>query len=108
MQPWAVETYPAAAHIDNTARPQGVKQADDPWMHSLLLSVAQAHASTASGKGVARTAAILINTSLNSKGKPIVADVLDVLRIFCESGGEQLDLVLLEEKWLFNRSAALI
>merc|ERR1712060_514173 len=50
-----------------------------------------------------RGVGVLINTSFNLKGKPLVADALDALKVFCASTGKDLDYVLLEETWLFNR-----
>lgn len=50
---------------------------------------------------------VLINTSFNLKGKPLVADALDALKVFCASTAKDLDYVLLEETWLFHRGAVL-
>jgi len=50
---------------------------------------------------------VLINTSLNPKGKPMAADAEDVLKMFCMPGGEELDYILLEESWLFSRASML-
>merc|ERR1712187_135439 len=58
------EKFPALAHLDGTARHQSVGNADEPWIHALLLAVGR------------RTGlAALINTSFNSRGAPIVNTV---------------------------------
>merc|ERR1712129_411927 len=58
------KSFPAMAHLDGTARHQSVGRADEPWVHALLLAVGR------------RTGlAALINTSFNTKGKPIVNTV---------------------------------
>merc|ERR1712177_159229 len=58
------ERFPALAHLDGTARHQSVGRDDEPWIHALLLAVGR------------RTGlAALINTSFNSRGKPIVNSV---------------------------------
>merc|ERR1712232_1046914 len=50
-----------------------------------------------------RAAGVLINTSLNPKGKPIATSLADIFAIFCSPTGDELDFVLLQEKWLFER-----
>ena len=63
---------PAVVHIDNTARPQVVREQDDPFLHRVLLSWYE------------RTGqAALVNTSFNKHEEPIVGshrDALDALR----------------------------
>merc|ERR1712014_60408 len=44
LKAWVKQWLPALAHIDNTARPQGVQEADDPWLHSVLMSARRAMA----------------------------------------------------------------
>eukprot|EP00438_Fugacium_kawagutii_P012853 Skav225691 [mRNA] locus=scaffold2526:93059:94541:- [translate_table: standard] len=48
------------SHFDGTARHQSVAREDEPWLHALLLAV-----------GKRTGLAALINTSFNSRGKPI-------------------------------------
>lgn len=111
LRPWVSDVFPGVAHIDGSARPQSVSEEDDPWMYSLLVAVRSgmvAQYKQDRGETKAPPAAgMLINTSLNGKGMPITADALDVLFMFCAPGGDELEYVLLEEKWLFSRSAAL-
>merc|ERR1712048_893465 len=52
-----------------------------------------------------RAAGVLINTSLNPKGKPIATSLADIFAIFCSPTGDELDFVLLQEKWLFERES---
>ena len=67
------ERFPAIAHFDGTARHQSVSRTDEPWVHALLLAVGQL-------TGLAA----LINTSFNSKGKPIVNTVKASLEMLDE------------------------
>merc|ERR1712048_1245730 len=83
--------FPALAHLDGTARFQSVGKDDEPWVHALLHAVAKF-------TGLP----VLINTSFNTKGKPIVNTVresLDMLTNLVE-----LDYVLIED-WLFASPA---
>merc|ERR1712046_483371 len=65
--------FPALAHLDGTARHQSVGKEDEPWIHALLLAVGR------------RTGlAALINTSFNTKGKPIVNTVKECLALLSE------------------------
>ena len=82
------ERFPALAHFDGTARHQSVSRSDEPWVHALLLAV-----------GKLTGLAALINTSFNSKGKPIVNTVKACLEMLDEL--EDLDYVLIED-WLFH------
>merc|ERR1712187_920986 len=80
--------FPALAHYDGTARHQSVGRDDEPWLHALLLAVGR------------RTGlAALINTSFNSRGKPIVNTVAESLSMLDEL--PDLDYVLIED-WLFR------
>lgn len=61
------KNLPAIVHKDLTSRPQVVYQKNDPWLHELL---------TEFGKITGHP--VLINTSLNGKGKPICNTLEDV------------------------------
>ncbi|CAE7436598.1 nodU [Symbiodinium microadriaticum] len=80
--------FPALAHLDGTARHQSVGQADEPWIHALLLAVKK-------WTGLAA----LINTSFNSKGRPITNRVQECLQMLRDL--PDLDFVLIED-WLFE------
>ncbi|CAE7214452.1 nolO [Symbiodinium sp. CCMP2592] len=78
------ERFPGLSHFDGTARHQSVSQADEPWIHALLLAVGR------------RTGlAVLMNTSFNSKGKPITNTVKESLAMLDEL--EDLDYVVIED-----------
>merc|ERR1712228_654305 len=69
--------FPALAHLDGTARQQSVGEDDEPWIHSLLLAV-----------GKLTGLAALINTSFNTKGKPVVNTIDECMHML----DMQLDL----------------
>ncbi len=69
------QAYPAAVHVDGTARPQVVSRQAEPDLHALLTAY-----SRTTGK------AALINTSFNMHEEPIVAGPEDALRAFARSG----------------------
>lgn len=75
---------PAIVHLDGTARHQSVGKSDDPWLHALLLAV-----------GRKTGLAVLINTSFNTKGKPIVNTVQESLKMLRDL--PDLDFVLIED-----------
>jgi len=78
----AKKRVPAIAHVDGTARVQTVREKDDQFMHDLLKQYSQI-------SGVP----VLINTSLNAKGKPIVESPSGAIGLFYSSG---LDLLIIE------------
>ena len=65
---------PGVVHLDNTARPQLIRQQDNPDYHAIL-----AHYREKTG------APTLINTSFNMHGEPIVCTADDALRAFVRS-----------------------
>ena len=60
------DLFPAIAHLDNTSRVQTVTKKDHPGLHQLMT---EWHAQTG--------CPIILNTSLNIKGKPMVNDEAD-------------------------------
>ena len=82
------ETYrdelSAITHIDGTARLQTVKESDNPFIYELLTELER--------KG---NIPVLLNTSFNIKGKPILTTVDDALGIL---GDTDLDNVYIEGK----------
>jgi carbamoyltransferase len=77
-EPWA-ERIPAAVHADGTARIQTVAAADEPLVHALLRAFE------------ARTGLpVVVNTSLNTAGRPMVDDPRDALECF---GSAPVDLL---------------
>jgi len=67
----AKQNIPAAIHVDGTARPQVLRQADNPEVHAILTEY---HALT----GIPA----VINTSLNMHEEPIVCSAGDAVRAF--------------------------
>ncbi|MFI1721892.1 carbamoyltransferase [Streptomyces sp. NPDC020489] len=82
----ARERVPAIVHANGTSRLQTVTRSQNPFMHAVL---------TAFGR---RTGVpVLINTSLNVKGKPICGTPEMALDCLANSG---LDALLLEGRWI--------
>lgn len=75
-------TIPACTHVDYSARVQTVDQATNPEFHGLLSAF---HRRTG--------CPVLVNTSFNRDGEPIVCSPADALRCFHAAG---LDLLALE------------
>ncbi len=70
---------PAVTHVDGTARVQTVAEEDDPLFHGLLRAFADR-------AGVP----VLLNTSFNLRGEPIVRSPDDAARCFLASGIEAM------------------
>jgi hypothetical protein len=86
LTPEAARALPGIAHFDATARPQIVSKEDEPWLHALLMEVRRRCGW-----------AVLINTSFNTKGRPILNTAGEALRLLEESA--ELDAVLVAD-WL--------
>jgi carbamoyltransferase len=79
VRPGWVERIPAAVHVDGTARIQTVDPAQEPLVAGMLEAFER------------RTGVpVVINTSLNTAGRPIVDDPRDVLECF---GSAPIDLL---------------
>lgn len=76
-----VKDIPAVTHIDNTARPQIVDKEINPKFHSLLTEF-----------GNVTGHPVLLNTSFNIKGEPIVRTPDEAIRCFYGTG---LDILVL-------------
>ncbi|MDX9857950.1 MAG: carbamoyltransferase [candidate division Zixibacteria bacterium] len=72
---------PAVTHIDNSSRIQSVAKEDNPLLHKILTDFKQK-------TGVA----VLLNTSFNLRGHPIVHTPEQALETFCSGG---IDLLLI-------------
>lgn len=80
------ELVPAIVHANGTSRLQTVTKAQNPFMHAVLAAFGR------------RTGVpVLINTSLNVKGKPICGTPQMALDCLANSG---LDALLLEGRWI--------
>jgi carbamoyltransferase len=71
VAPGAEATIPAVRHIDGTARVQTVDESQHPLLHALL---SEFNALT----GVP----VLVNTSFNTRGEPIVCSPRDAIECF--------------------------
>jgi carbamoyltransferase len=81
VRPAWKDRIPAAVHVDGSARVQTVDADDEPLVHDLLLAVER------------RTGVpVLVNTSLNTAGRPMVDDPRDALECF---GSAPVDLLVL-------------
>jgi len=80
------EKLPSITHIDNTARVQTVTKEQNEWLYNLLTEFDKR-----TGVGV------LLNTSFNVNGKPILSTYRDAFQIF---DNEQLECLLLENYYI--------
>ena len=85
---------PAIWHHDGTARPQTVAPEDEPWVHALLLAV---------GALVPSGLPMLINTSFNTRGRPIIKAAAEAIGLLCEMA--DLDHVVIDD-WVFGKEGA--
>ncbi len=83
---------PAVTHVDGTARVQTVAREDSPRFHALLRAF---HELT----GVP----MLLNTSFNVNGEPIVCSPEDAIRCFLGTG---IDLLIVEDTAIEKRAGA--
>jgi len=74
VRPGWAGRIPAAVHVDGTARVQTVERADEPLVHRMLVAFER------------RTGLpVVINTSLNTAGRPMVDSPVDALECFGSS-----------------------
>ncbi|MDJ0930561.1 carbamoyltransferase C-terminal domain-containing protein [Breoghania sp.] len=84
--PWREKVrdrVPAVVHADGTDRLQTVNRSETPWMHDLVTAFAEE-------TGVP----VILNTSFNIMGKPIVHEVEDAVAVFATTG---LDALLIDD-----------
>jgi carbamoyltransferase len=74
----------AVTHVDGTARVQTVRATDNPFLYRLLELI-----------GELIGVPVLLNTSLNSRGKPIVETPSDALALFTQ---RPIDLLILGDR----------
>lgn len=82
-------SLPAITHVDGSARVQTVSRRDNPDFHVLLQEV---------GKCTGRE--MLLNTSFNVKGQPIVNSPREAITTFLGTG---IDFLFLENRLLYRR-----
>ena len=85
----ARDQLPAITHVDGSARLQTVERELNPRYHRLIEAFGQQ-------TGVP----VLLNTSFNLKGEPIVATPADALSTFSRSG---MDLLVLDD-WIVQKA----
>jgi len=81
----------AITHYDGTSRPQTVTSTQEPWVHALL---------TAYGERAGD--AVLINTSFNTHGDPLINSAEEALALLMNEA--DLDYVVIED-WLFKKKS---
>jgi hypothetical protein len=83
------DRIPAVVHVDGTARPQTLAPADEPLFRALVEAFE------------ARTGLpLVLNTSFNVRGEPLVESPADALRVFLAG---DLDLLVLEDRAVRRR-----
>jgi len=80
----------AITHIDGTARVQTVTSAQNPWLYELLTKMDEK-----TGIGV------LLNTSFNVAGKPILSTARDAFKIFHQ---KEMDVLVIEDNYFKKRT----
>jgi carbamoyltransferase len=83
---------PSVTHVDGSARVQTVRREDNPRFHAILRAFFEL-------TGVP----VLLNTSFNVKGEPIVATPSDAIRCYLST---RIDLLVLDDLLLGKRRAA--
>jgi carbamoyltransferase len=82
MLPEFHDALPSVVHVDGTARPQSVRKDVNPVYHALIEAL-----------GVRTGHPVVLNTSFNIQGEPIVCTPRDALRCF---GGTGIDVLVLD------------
>ena len=77
------DKIPAAVHVDGTARPQVVKKNVTPKYHDLITRLGQKTGHP-----------VVLNTSFNVRGEPIVSSPLEAVKCFYSNG---LDALVIED-----------
>ena len=75
-------------HVDNTARVQTVTREQNEWLYDLLTEFEKV-------KGVG----VLLNTSFNVDGRPILTRYSDALEVFNKT---ELDCLVLENYFIYK------
>ena len=73
------EKLPSVVHVDGTVRPQTISQESNPLFHELI-----------SDLGNRTGHPVVLNTSFNVRGEPIVCTPLDALKCFYSNGLDAL------------------
>lgn len=89
VRPHVAPRIPAVVHADGTARVQSISRSQQPELHTLLNEV-----------GRLTSVPVLLNTSLNLAGEPIVESPGDTVNLFARS---RLDALVLGP-WLLTKA----
>jgi carbamoyltransferase len=97
VRPDKAALIPAVRHVDGTARVQTVSRGQHPAFHALL-----------SAFGERTGVPVLVNTSFNTRGEPIVCTPRDALESFCTTALDALAIgpFLLEKQGLARNGSA--
>lgn len=90
VRPEARSVLPATTHVDNSARLQTVVQSASPLYHDLISRV-----------GKATGVPVVMNTSFNLRGEPIVNTPAEAISTFARSG---LDALVMDQLILYKDS----
>lgn len=90
VRPEFREKLSSITHIDGTARVQTLREDFNPWLYDLLLEVEKINGFP-----------ILLNTSFNINGKPIVSSIKDAFFLLDNT---ELDGVLIENTLIIKRN----
>lgn len=91
VRPEKAALVPAIVHVDGTARLQTVDRAHEPLLHALLLAFERLTA-----------VPVLVNTSFNVRGEPIVETPMDALLCFLAT---EMDVLVLHDRIVEKRPA---
>ena len=99
VRPQWQDKIPAVVHVDGTARVQTVSKEDNPRFHALINSFAEL-------TGVP----VLLNTSFNIRGEPIVEQPLEAMDCFLFTGIDVLVIhdTLFQKRWTYRAFFPLI
>lgn len=90
VPPDKAKKIPAVVHVDGTARPQVVKEIDESLFYRLLEEF-----------GKITGVPVLLNTSFNIRGDPIVCSPEDAIKCFYDTG---LDYLIFEGQILISKA----
>jgi carbamoyltransferase len=90
VRPEKRDLIPAVTHVDGTARVQTVRREENPRLHALLEAF-----------GARTGVPVLVNTSFNVRGDPIVETPLDAIECFLYTG---IDVLVLHN-WIVRKRA---
>ncbi len=93
VRPEWLDKVAAIVHVDGTARVQTVREADNPRFYALIRAFAK------------RTGVpVLLNTSFNDRGDPIVEEPLDAMDCYLSTGLDVLVIhdLLIRKRWTYT------